>query len=385
MTDSLEINLDQDLPLWKRRLGLYDPVYRGLGQPGEDDFGDSPDLESGEDEGESDQQDFDEGEEPESEVEAGQTDEAEDEDEAPVEDEDELLDDGPSLDEILHRPAKINEILDSAGNITREFDSWHEFVTCVANPSLNAWGPSRCASHKEAPFRTKWAGTKSFDEAIRMATLTGWPEGRKLLTEQLVLVRPKMEPYKSIEFAVAGAFPMVPNYCAGDPECMVIDPGADQRNAKPVVRIDYNNYVSADVPPEAIMLRGAAVVSLAESLEARGFSTELRIIGNAQDFRKIWRYSIVYKRAGEILDLDRAAFAIAHPSTMRRLAFALMEQSPSIIDWHVGYGTPINQPNDPESGQPGGSIFIAGASPRETPESANAAVRLAAEKVMGEI
>lgn len=379
------IDSTEDLPLWKRRLGMFTRQQDGLGGEGDDhdgqgqggdqhddtddDGGDfEPDLDNDEGPGEDDD-DFS----PEPDLDGG--------DEAPTP---ELVDDGPTLDQIRALQAKIIEQTNEAGDIIREFASWYEFVKCVTDPTLNAWGTRHQSSHRTND--SGWSGTPTWEDAVRMATITGWPEGRKLLTDQLAIVRPKPEPYKSIEYSVAGAFPMVPNYCAGDPECMVIDPGADIRNSKPIVRIDYNHWIHAGVTVEAMMLRGAAVISLAETLEARGYSTELRIIGNTQSYArgrvKTWRYSIVYKRAGEPLDLDRAAFAIAHPASMRRLAFALLEQSPTLVEFYPGYGMPLGQPNDKLSD---GTIFVPGVLGRETPETARQAVQSAAETVLNEI
>lgn len=132
-----------------------------------------------------------------------------------------------------------------------------------------------------------------------------------------------------------------------------------------------------------MMLRGAAVLSLADTLERRGFSTELRIVGNSQAGGQAFRYSIVYKRAGEPLDIDRAAFAIAHPSSMRRLAFAILEQHRELeTNFRSGYGSPMHEANDPTSGQIGGAIFIRGSNGGETPDSARLAVELAAKDLL---
>jgi hypothetical protein len=233
-----------------------------------------------------------------------------------------------------------------------------------------------------------WHGTETWEEAVEMALGRGWPEGRRLLSEALVAVSPRPHPYESLEFSVAGAFPAVPNYCAGDPECMVIDPGSTLRNPKPVVTIDYNHWVHAGVSTESMMLRGAAVISLANELEQRGISTILRIVGATKDrdynqhqsVEQTWAYTIVFKRAGEFLDLDRAAFAIAHPACMRRLAFALLEQHADLkSSMQIGYGRPTYENPIPDSD----AIYIPGASGRETPDSARKTVEEIALAALG--
>lgn len=258
-------------------------------------------------------------------------------------------------------------------DVLREFNSWGEFVDCAGDDSLYAWHGKR-SSHKH-DRNSNWHGTPDFKTALDMALNVGWPEGRKLLHDSIVSINPRPQYIEHFEFSVAGAFPCVPLFCANDPECMVLDPGADHKSSTPVIRIDYNHWVAARVEVKDMMLRGAAIVSLADSLERRGFSTELRIIGNSAAGNYNFRYSIIYKRAGELLDLDRAAFAIAHPSSMRRLAFAILEQHSELErDFEYGYGRPMHQANDPEAGT-FGSIFIPGSRGNETVASAQAAIK----------
>jgi hypothetical protein len=302
--------------------------------------------------------------------------------------EDEIADPG-FLPDFIPAPRPLLGFHREGSTFNREFRSWWDFVQCAADDSLYAWNSpgnksySNHASHYSG--NTSWFATESFDQTLDMALRSGWPEGRTLLQDSLVAVAPQPKVYETLEFEVAGAYPCVPLYCAGDPACMVQDPGSSIRSAKPIIRIDYNNYITSSVEPRDMMLRGAAILSLADSLERSGFSTELRIIGNCRDLARkfTFRYSIVYKQAGEPLDLDRAAFAIAHPSSMRRLAFAILEQHPELEPSFAGnYGAPLYEANDPTSGKPGGAIFVPGSRSDETPERANKAVSDAAQDLL---
>ena len=110
-----------------------------------------------------------------------------------------------------------------------------------------------------------------------MALYTGWPEGRNLLHSALALIQPKPKSHLNISLEVAGAFPCIPAFNSGDPSCMFIDPTADFHNTRPIVRIDYNNGSDHTVTAQQLMLRGAAVLSFANSIETElGLSTELR-------------------------------------------------------------------------------------------------------------
>jgi hypothetical protein len=146
-----------------------------------------------------------------------------------------------------------------------------------------------------------------------------------------------------------------------------------------VVTIDYNHWVHAGVSTKAMMLRGAAVISVANTLEAQGISTILRIVGATRS-EKTWAYTIVFKKAGEFLDLDRAAFALAHPACMRRLAFALLEQHADLkSQMSGGYGMPTYSNPIPNSD----AIYIPGATRDETPDSARKAVEEIALAALG--
>jgi hypothetical protein len=159
---------------------------------------------------------------------------------------------------------------------------------------------------------------------------------------------------------------------------MVIDPGSDLRHSKPIVRIDYHAAYHSGIDSQAVMLRGAAVVSLIETLERKGYSTEVRLINKVNMYQGSLTYSIVFKKAGESLDVDRAAFAMAHPSTHRRLAFALYEQYPVLEESGYGRNEAPKVSDD--------TIFIKGLTwGRETPTTAREAVEKAAAKVLGEI
>lgn len=262
----------------------------------------------------------------------------------------------------------------SQRNVEREFSSWHQFVASAADENLYRWKSHR-SSHKRDPGG-RWYGCETFAQAVDMATRTGWPEGRQMLSDSLAIIPPRPDAYRSIIYDVAGMIPLVPLAIAGDPAAMM-DMGDQAVAAQPIVRIDYNHWINAYITPKAMMNRGAAVLSLAAKLEARGYSTELRIIGNSSAGGTAWRYSITYKRAGEPLDLDRAAFAIAHPASMRRLAFAILEQDASLErNFGSGYGMPMREPNDSDTSV----VFIQGPqSAEETPAGAMLAVEIAAK------
>lgn len=273
----------------------------------------------------------------------------------------------------------IRREVNGSVEITREFDSWYDFVTCVSNENLYAWKNGRRSSHKEAKH---FNGTDSFEQAEEMALRTGWPEGRKMLEDFIGQIHPQPMIRPASEFDVAGMFPCVPVYSAGDPSCMFADSETNMRISKPTIRIDFSMNALAYVKIEDMMLRGAAVVSLMKTLEDQGQSVELRLVGASESRRYKFLQKITYKRAGSNFDLDRAAFAIAHPSSFRRFVFALYEQHQEIeAEYQTSYGSTNHNlvPREPNT------IFIPNSLGRETPESARAAVKLAAQTVLKDL
>ena len=236
--------------------------------------------------------------------------------------------------------------------IIRNFSSWQEYVSCANDKTLRQYKHL----HESHNGKESFTGTKSFQQAIDMALYTGWPEGLKLLSNSIAIIAPKPEPYKSISYDVGGAFPSIPLYLTGDPSHMM-NFDTEHISSNPVVRIDYNFSVSAFITTNTIILRGAAVLSLCNTLENKGYSVELRLIENCRGGNFTLRTNTIYKKAGQPLDLDRAAFAIAHPSVLRRFHFCITEQHKELESiFGSGYGYPLHERNDPNPN----TIFIPG-------------------------
>lgn len=243
--------------------------------------------------------------------------------------------------------------------IVREFDTWDAFVTQACEPGV--WTKTTLASHTsntKAAGLTGGYGTATWAEAVKFARF-GWPEGRERLNDAIAVVMPKREVCRSYGRDVAGEYPIVSLAIAGDPMCMAL-PKRTLQAGHPVVRIDYGCNVSGGISAKAVLNRGAALLSIIDRLEARGFSTELRIVmqnepaygGQGPNFV----VTCVYKRAGDALDIDRAAFALTNPSVQRRFKFALQEQVAEAQKHYADtYGGSIYGSIDPDA------IYVPGA------------------------
>lgn len=198
-----------------------------------------------------------------------------------------------------------------------------------------------------------WSGTRNIDEAIRIARY-GWPEGRELIkdtldeidTDELVGLRRTMEPYVD----VAGDEVDVDRYLAGDHENMVQFALKYDQNGK-VVTLFVNATMSSYIEPQQIVKRGAALVAAKEILTSSGYAMGITMVESATSSRGRdiqTEYHIPLISPGEYLDVDTAAFCLAHPSFLRRLIFALNDNESTALrrtmGFHPGgsYGQPAN-------------------------------------------
>lgn len=213
--------------------------------------------------------------------------------------------------------------------IADQFDSLDDLLALVQGKPV--WSNEAIESLRfksDNPEREKFTGTKSWEEAIGLAQ-KGWPEGCSKMVTNLSAAQ-FMQPgatYKAEALSVAGAYPLMPAAIAGEPDCMVTD-GLENSATKPIYRFVVNTSFIAAVTPQQVMNRGAAILSWIDQLEAEGARIELICLRSCDVGRSegVNRYSgiLTLKRADEPLEIDRAAFAIAHPSMLRRIWFAAL-------------------------------------------------------------
>jgi hypothetical protein len=222
------------------------------------------------------------------------------------------------------------------------FDSWDEQLAAAQEPRPdNEPWDSLTSRATEGRYTTQWSGTPNFDEALRLARL-GWNEGRARIASGLAAAnmanKPLARPTRSYD--VAGAFPHMPRAIAGDP-CNMVNLGNTAIAARPIVRILIPRFQSSGTSQQTIENWGIAILSHIDAMEDAGYSCELvsGLICKCPYRCHILNLQTTIKRAGEPLELDRLAFAIAHPSSFRRIGFALIERyCPSCFS--SNYGTP---------------------------------------------
>jgi len=112
-----------------------------------------------------------------------------------------------------------------------------------------------------------------------------------------------------------------------------------------IVRVLVNRCASAAAGADQLMELGATILACVSKLELEeNCSVEIAVCIPNQLPGLLHCDVITIKRAGMPLDLSEVAFAIAHPSLLRRLAFARWEATDSRYET-AGYGEVIDAPD----------------------------------------
>jgi len=124
--------------------------------------------------------------------------------------------------------------------------------------------------------------------------------------------------------AVQGAFPCIPEYLSGSPECMYRLED-NRRIAHRLALIVPHSY-SAAVKGNQAQQYAKAVAALVRSLEASGIDVAVYSVSTGDNGTPAM-YAVTVREYGEPLDIAKVAFAF-HPAMLRRLGFAWREITP---------------------------------------------------------
>jgi hypothetical protein len=232
--------------------------------------------------------------------------------------------------------------------------NWHEYCAVVAQrPQVSGW---KSSSLRQGD--TEWTGT--YGPAENLALMThGWPEGTQRIVagvSALTAAQDDFAPQWAMD--ACGAFPDVGAYLAGEVEHMH-SPDMEQA-APPILRLFVPGAVASEIHTWQIENFGIALLTLIDSLERDGRQIELVWQMSAACTKPSRKGSkkrvftgqppccvqVTLKHAGEHMDLDRLAYAIAHPSMLRRSSFAVMEQFFEFSALGDSFGSPMDYPEE---------------------------------------
>ena len=246
-------------------------------------------------------------------------------------------------------------------NEVLEFDSLDACIQYGEQPASKDWRnkgserKSRATGRDEVRFR----GTESWKEANEIASL-GWKEGRELVDASLAAIfesgASQIESAQVESFGVAGAFPDVPLYLAGEIAHMQLE-GEDNQDASQIIKLIIDIGAHCGINKKSIANRGAAVAALVDEIESTGKRCEIwATFGSSVKPKTLYTF-VCAKASGEPLDIDKVAFTIGHPSMLRRMMFAVIEACPFTdkSSYEGTYGYPVAPPAE---SVPNDSIYL---------------------------
>jgi hypothetical protein len=221
-----------------------------------------------------------------------------------------------------------------AHNTELTFKNFDSFIEQCKKPALK--GCKYDASKQTN--REKFTGTKTYNEAVKIASL-GWPEGTKKMKKGLLEFQASEAPQLKSLFDVSGDEPDIDRFLSGEPENMI---SWENVQASGVVFLDvyFSFSYSCGKKQDAIIKRGVQILSNVDQLEQNGYRVRIIAYERSTDPNgNTFELNVTLKDYQEVIDLDRMAFAMAHPAMLRRLGFRLIEQIPHKNYDHPNYGS----------------------------------------------
>jgi len=174
-----------------------------------------------------------------------------------------------------------------------------------------------------------WSGCATLGEAVDLAR-HGWPEGwrrMKALRDAIFAKMASQVHRDVVQFRIAGGAVNVARFLSGRPDCFMARVKSNQvkdLRSRKVLKMVVNVGARASVSSDTFFARGAAAVTLIEALERAGIRVQVDMLSLATNGvgRQV-RVACRLKEAGEVIQLDKLAFCLAHPALHRKLNFAL--------------------------------------------------------------
>jgi hypothetical protein len=216
--------------------------------------------------------------------------------------------------------------------VFRTLGEVERFVSTVKRPS----GASSGSEDSGARF----SGTESLQEALHLLS-AGWPDGAVKLTDALKALPDDRQPVRKTVQGLYGNSVNVGRLLNGSPYPM--DRKVNVPRAIPVVRLRINLACSGGNSVEDFRRKAIMILRAVCALEHSGTAVEISTGYSASGSHgERCGWYVTCKQASERFDASRLAFALSHPSMLRRIGFAVMERVEG-IDWSdafSGYGYP---------------------------------------------
>ena len=208
----------------------------------------------------------------------------------------------------------------------KEFETWGDFVDMAESKDSKL---PKSDQHSRTNGKS-FTGTNSMEEAIELAR-AGWIDGarsaKKLSSAMFDEMSSLIERVDTV-YDVEGNGIDVARFVDGEPECwQKFESIQTEGHGNKIIRLVYNGGATYDVDKQVMSRKGAAVHAVVELLEYAGHRVEVVYVTSSACYgSNPWQVWVTIKRASEVMDPGRLAFALAHPAMLRRLNFSIWEQ-----------------------------------------------------------
>lgn len=248
-------------------------------------------------------------------------------------------------------------------NVQREFRDVADLLRYVSSPTTMA-DLNRTSITNEQTFTQ----TTTLQEAVKLA-VTGWNGGTQAIQKLRATILKALDgqlPRPVMRYKAVGPVLSIGRYLQGHPQMMMekADIALTREAHRPkILTIVCNIAASQGLTTTPLLMRGAAIIVLCEVLAAHrircnvdlAFGVTHSIVNpNATHVE----YTLRIKTAGEPVNISKLAFFLGHPSTVRRLMFAVMEHEPDNIRKVYGIGRDMGGYGLPSDVNEHGDVYI---------------------------
>lgn len=226
---------------------------------------------------------------------------------------------------------------------TTEYNNIAELVS-----DINAKEVSKLFEHRKHNLSSikgsrDFTGTINFAEAMNLLN-NGWDSGAKQLTQKLRIKSNsnQTEMVRKTVYDIVGFQASVPRYLQGVPQNMINKKLIPQK--KKVINLYKDICYNARVSVEKIMEDSINFLRIAQAIEAQGVSVNLFVCFISEGGTEASMIKLKIKGSNERLNVSKMAFALAHPSFLRRIVFKYIETDNRLTDrvFTHGYGSPMD-------------------------------------------
>ena len=222
-----------------------------------------------------------------------------------------------------------------------EYNSVGEFIADINSKPNNKFFKDRKSSQRRDT--DNWYATPDYNRAMYMVT-NGWDAAAEKMANKVKMTSTVSGVVRSSKptYGVIGSQASVPRYLQGIPTNMVSRQSTySKQKVVTITRgISYNWRWSTD----RMLEEGIKALQVIQSMENGGQRVRLNVMWAVSNGRYHTICKVCVKQPDERMNISKMAFALAHPSMLRRFFFKWLETDTfTAYDMGEFYGHPSNR------------------------------------------